>query len=594
MKTETFSIRIIRSPWSDFYGREIEDSVKNHPESYLKEIAEEGFNAVWLHCILRDIVSCKSFPEFGKKEKEQIPALNRMVERAAQYGLKVFLYFCEPRGFREDDPFWKNNPDVRGQSTEFHGIDPFSGRYYALCSSTQKVKDYLYESSYKLFKKVPGLGGVFMITASEFHTHCYSHYPKWRLKFADPVMEEWARIPFECKRCEKREPYDVVAEIITLINKGIKDAKKDAKVIVWNWSWYIIEPDPQKKLISRLPQDIILQGDFERGGYKKLLGKQLVVDEYSLSYTGPSPRFKKLFYLARKRGMATTAKLQIGTTHELVTVPYIPVPYRIAEKLYRMRKMGVDGYLGCWIFGGDISPMSKVAGKLSTNVSLTPSKAVKEVAIEEFGKEPAGYIVKAWRYFSDAWSSYPFSIPFLYSSPVNYATAYPFDLSAKEIEAIPSWLPLPRDKDGHLAVAGDNLKHWIKPFSDIFVQKAFKKLLAEWEKGIETLKEGKQYLKDPLYKKELDLAVHIALIIKSTINIIEFYRLLKRYRKGDSKAKRRLKELLKEEIDIAQKDLEIIRSNKDLGYHPEAHEYFITEKDLTYKISFLQKQIKTL
>ncbi|MGC9066705.1 MAG: hypothetical protein ACP5JO_08850 [Candidatus Ratteibacteria bacterium] len=344
---DVFEIRIIRSPYGDFYGREIEDAVKNHPDWYLEEIAKEGFNAVGLHCVLSDIVSSDVFPVFGGKEAEQIPALNRMVEKAGKYGLKVFLYFCEPRGFHEEDLFWKNHSDVKGQSIVFKGVPSFSGKYYALCSSTEKVKEYLYQSSYNLFKKVPGLGSVFMITASEFHTHCYSHYPKWRLKFTDPLMEEWASNTFECKRCEKMEPYEVVSEIITLVNKGIKDASSEAKVIAWNWSWYIIEPDPQKELISRLPEDVILQADFERGGHKNILNKRLEIDEYSLSYTGPSPRFKKLFTIAKKRGMKVAAKLQIGSTHELVTVPYIPVPYKIAEKLYRMKKMGVDGYLGC-------------------------------------------------------------------------------------------------------------------------------------------------------------------------------------------------------------------------------------------------------
>ncbi|HOK80126.1 MAG TPA: hypothetical protein PK303_01880 [bacterium] len=591
---DVFEIRIIRSPYGDFYGRDIEDALKNHPDWYLKEIAKEGFNAVWLHCVLRDIVSSDVFPEFGGKEPEQITALNKMVEKAGKYGLKVFLYFCEPRGIREGDPFWKNHPDVKGQSMVFKGIPFFSGRYYALCSSTQKVKEYLYQSSYNLFKKVPGLGGVFMITASEFQTHCYSHYPKWRLKFTDSSMEEWARNPFECRRCEEMEPYEVVSEIITLVNKGIKDASPEAKVIAWNWSWYIIEPDPQKKLISRLPEDVILQADFERGGYKNILNKRLEIDEYSLSYTGPSPRFKKLFTLAKERGMKVIAKLQIGSTHELVTVPYIPVPYKIAEKLYRMKKMGVNGYLGCWIFGGDISPMSKVAGKLSVNPSLSPSIAVKEVAVEEFGKEAASYVIKAWRHFSNAWESYPFSIPFLYWSPVNYATAYPFDISAREIQGVPSWLSLPRDKNGHLAVAGDNLKKWIKPFSADFARKVFKKLLSEWEKGIDVLKNGTKHLDEPRYQKELDLAVHISLLIRSTINIIEFYKLLKEHRQGNREAKINLIKLLKEEILIAEQDREIIKRNKNFGYHPEAHQYFIKDEDLSYKITIIEKQIKKL
>ncbi len=591
---DSFGIRIIRSPWSDFNGRELEDSAETHPDSYLEEIAAQGFNAIWLHCILRDIVACKAFPEFGKKEKEQIPALNKLVEKTAKYGLKVYLYFCEPRGFREEDVFWKNNSDVKGQPAYFHGTGESSGRYSALCSSTGRVKDFLYGSSYSLFKKVHGLGGVFMITASEFHTHCYSHLPIPQKEFNDPQMQEWAKAQFTCTRCAKRKPYEVVSEIIALVNKGIKDASPNTAVIAWNWSWYFLEKEPQKKLISRLPQDVILMATLERGGWKKVLDKRLLVDEYSFAYTGPSPTFKDVFSQAQKRNMRMMAKIQISTTHELITVPYIPVPYILAEKLHRMKKMGVYGYLGCWIFGGNASLMSRVAGKMSVNSLLSPSKAVKEAAVEEFGEQAAGHVTKAWKCFSAAWKTYPFSIPFLYFSPINYATAYPFNLSAKSVAEIPSWLPLPRDEHGHLAV-GENLKTWIKPFTAAFVVRVLKKLLSEWEKGIEVLEEGaKKHRPDDRYRKEADMALHISLLIRSTINIIEFYELLKKHRNNVPGAKKSMKKLLEDELYIAEKDRGIIKRNPDFGYHPEAHANFITAEGLNYKIGLLAKQIEVM
>ncbi|MGC9066704.1 MAG: hypothetical protein ACP5JO_08845 [Candidatus Ratteibacteria bacterium] len=212
--------------------------------------------------------------------------------------------------------------------------------------------------------------------------------------------------------------------------------------------------------------------------------------------------------------------------------------------------------------------------------------------MEEFGKKAALYVTKAWRHFSDAWESYPFSIPFLYWSPVNYATTYPFDISAGEIEGVPSWLSLPRDRNGHLAVAGNNLKQWIKPFSADFVQKVFKKLLSEWQKGIDVFKKGTEYLDEPRYQKELNLAVRISLLIRSTVNIIEFYKLLKGYRKGKGHAKMNLIKLLKEEISIAEQDRDIIKRNKDFGYHPEAHEYFVKDEDLSYKITILKRHLE--
>jgi len=576
--------RIIRSPWSDFYGREIEDSLKTHPENYLEEVASEGFNSIWIHCVLSNIVGSDIFPEFGQKEKEQIPALNKLVEKAGRYGLKVFLYLCEPRGFPADSVFWQKNDDVKGR---------LSGNCYALCSSTQKVKDYLFQSSYNLFKKVSGLGGTFMITASEFHTHCYSHYPKWQKNLTDKTETQ-----FGCERCIIRNPSEVVAEIVTLVNSGIKTASPQSETIVWNWSWYIIEPDPQKQLVSLLPNDVILMADFERGGSIKVLNKKIPVNEYSFSFTGPSKRFKDIYSQAKSRALKIMAKIQLGTTHELVTVPYIPVPYILAEKISRMRNINVDGYLGCWIFGGDITPMSKVAGKMSLNPELSASKVVKEIAISEFGdRKTASYVTKAWKLFSKAWKNYPFSIPFLYNSPVNYSTAYPLSLEAEKTGVIPSWRPLPRDKDGHIKV-GENLETWINPFTPHFVVRVFTKLLADWDKGIEILKEGQleNNKQNKRYNKELDMAVHIGLLIESTIDIIEFYRLLNLYKKNqkDRQTINKLKKLFEKQISITKKDKEIVERNKDFGYHPEAHEFFVTPETLSYKINLMQKELEKL
>jgi hypothetical protein len=413
------------------------------------------------------------------------------------------------------------------------------------------------------------------------------------MKFTEPEMKKWAEASFECTSCVKKHPSEVAAEIITMVNKGIKDANPSANVIAWNWSWYILEPDPQKKLISLLPKNVILQGDFERGGFQNVLNKRLEIDEYSFSYTGPSPRFKKLFALARKRGMQVTAKLQVGATHELVTVPYIPVPYILAEKIHKLKKLGADGYLGCWIFGGNVSVMSKVAGKMSVNPLMTPAKAVGEVAIEEFGEEAAEYITKAWKQFSKAWKHYPFSIPFLYYSPVNYATAYPLTLNAKAVPRIPSW-KLNKNGNGQLAT-GDNLKEWIAPFTADFAMKALKKLLAEWEKGIHILEEGAgKNSYNPRYKKELDMAVHISLLFRSTINIIQFYGLLKKHRKKAPGARTDMYRLLQDELQIAELDRKIIRKNPDFGYHAEAHAYLITDAYLSHKISLLKKQLTSL
>ncbi|MCM8818031.1 MAG: hypothetical protein NC915_00915, partial [Candidatus Omnitrophica bacterium] len=100
-------LKIIRSPFGNFFKDEIENCNNSYPEWYLEQISKDGYNGIWLHCILRDVVKSSIFPEFGSKEKQQIYQLNKLVERGNKYGIKVFFYFCEPRGFREQDEFWK-------------------------------------------------------------------------------------------------------------------------------------------------------------------------------------------------------------------------------------------------------------------------------------------------------------------------------------------------------------------------------------------------------------------------------------------------------------------------------------------------------
>ena len=440
-----FNPRIIRSPSSDYYGDEIENSFQAYPDRYLQEIADEGYNGIWLRVILREIVPCTPFPEFGNKEKEQLAALNKLVAKTSRFGIKVYLYFCEPRGFKAKDPFWRRHPKVKGQPADFQtsGSD---GLYFALCSSTAAVKEFLEESSFNLFKQVIGLGGVFLITASEHHTHCYSHFPKPQKQDSDPNLEDWLKAKFSCPRCIGRQPTEVAAEIIRLINRGVKSAAPDADVIAWTWSWSILEPDPQKELIALLPKDIILMSDWERGGLKKVCGKRYPLDEYSFSYPGPSPRFKKQLEIAKKRKMRVMAKIQIGTTHELASVPYLPLSHLLANKMQKLKKFQVSGYLGCWIFGGEISSMSRLAGRMSRRPQASPSKAIKELARAEFGEKSAVSVTHAWRCFAVAWRQYPFSIPFLYYGPINYATAYPLSFNFKKEPPTASWRPLPRDK----------------------------------------------------------------------------------------------------------------------------------------------------
>ena len=574
-----FTPRIFRSPWAvpiwkDRNAADLLTSPDTHPESYLGEIAGAGYDAVWLNCVFRDAVPSALFPKVSPRP---LQALERTVERASRFGVRVFLILHEPRGFGADDPFWARYADLRGHSSTF----PESATtQVALCSSTPAVQAYLEESSYTLFHRVPGLGGVILLTASERQTHCYSHSPIPQQSFTDPNIETWAREPFTCSRCRARMHVEVTAEVIRLIHRGVKRAAPQAEVVAHTWSWYMLEPDPQPNLIGRLPKDVILLSDWERGGSKAVCGKRYPVDEYSFSYAGPSPRFRKQLAVAKVNGLRMMAKIQTNVTHELAAIPYLPIPYIVVETMWRLRKHGVAGYLASAPFGANVTPMSRLAGRMSRNPSVSRAAAVRELAREEVGGKGATAVCRAWRKFSLAWRAYPFSIPFLYYGPMNYATAWPMSVHDGKTGAINGWLPLPRDANGCLRV-GDNLDTWMAPFSAQTIIAALQTILHAWEDGLRDLSAAMGKEPDNIaLRKEFGIARHVALCLHSTINIIRFYTALRR----EPGNQEELHLVLQRELEIAKEDRGLVAQDDRLGFHPEAQAHLFTLEDLDYKI----------
>ena len=370
---------------------------------------------------------------------------------------------------------------------------------------------------------------MLLITASECHTHCYSHYPLPQKHFNGPDMAAWAKAKFICPRCKSRRPSEVVAELVSCISRGVKQASPRALIMVHTWSWYILEPDPQQELISRLPKGTVLFSDWERGGSKTINGRKYPVDEYSYSYDGPSPRFRQQCRLAKRRSLRMMAKLSVNGTHEMRAIPYLPVPYRLANKMQRMKQIGgiFEGFMP---FGGDFTPMTRLAGIMSRFPQPPPDVAVRMVAEREYGKANVAVVCRAWRIFSRAWRHYPFNIPLLYWGPLNYATAYPLTVPMKKVGRVGSWLPLPRERHGQLVV-GDNLESWIHGMPARVISRGFGRLLKEWRVGVLILEKalttdtGRQV---PGLRKEWGPARHIQISIQSTVNIIRFIALKRR------------------------------------------------------------------
>jgi len=551
-------IRIWRSPYSDFYRNDTLDAARVYTPDHLREIADAGFNAIWLRGILREILRSRVFPEFGRNSAAHLRSLRAVMRRAERVGIRLFLYMQEPRGMPVEKAFWRRHPEARGAIYRYWGRD-----IAAMCTSARSVRDFLSEGAEALSRRLPGLGGVILVTASEHISHCYVHY---RNKYAPAEMSRMHG-PLGCPRCERRRPADVIADVIGSFKRGFDAAGNGTRLIAWNWSWGIYESDPQEGILRALPRGIMVMAGFERGGRKRILGKDRVIDEYSLSYPGPSGRFLGTMRAARRRGMRVMAKLQFGTTHELATVPNLPLIGVLYEKARAMRRLRVRDFMGCWNFGNMLTANTAAFHRFLTIRRLPPrDQALRAFAAGYFPGCDARAVVRAWEQFRRAMDSYPFCIPFLYYGPINYAVAHPIEPGPLRPEPVGrSWMP---DRD-----RGDELKDSFGPYTLREIIHGLGELVRGWWKGVELFEAGVAGCKAATAVAERNTARVIGHCFQSTWNLYRAYSLRRDWIPGRRKA---LEAIMRDERDHLRRALPIIASDRRMGFHAECQAHLFT------------------
>jgi hypothetical protein len=577
-------IKIWRSPYSAFG-----ESSKNpndlldetvtadavYTDDVLAGIAQSGFNGIWVHGLLHHLVSEDLFPELGLNATIHQEKLGMLIERAAKYAIKVYIYMQPPRALPvANHQFWDNHAEVAGQIEEIPGDDDAEAfKVQSMCTSTPQVKQYLKTATGKLAAALPGLGGVILITASEYPAHCVAR--RGRVLGAFGEIEY---MPVDCPRCAERQPEDIVAEVITLVRDGIRTVSESMEIIAWNWSWSFYVDAPCEEVISQLPKDVILMAGFERGGKKDILGHvDAKVDEYSISYAGPSEQCRESFELAQKHGLRCFAKLQFGTTHELATVPSLPLIGNLFQKTSFIKQQNLAGFMGCWNFGNMIT-----ANTAAFNWFLDPQTPVDAaVALPSFAERyftggDRDKVVAAWKIFAEAMNSYPFCIPYLYAGPTNYALGFishPEPLTGKS--AGRSWLMDER---------GDDLSGAIADFSLDEIIAGFELVAAKWRDGVELLKLALTGLDNEHATAEVANAEVCGGAFRSTWNLFRFYKLRLDWDETKLPA---YKQISEDELDNLKQVLPYVEQDKRFGYHSEAHDYMFNAEMIKKKITAL-------
>lgn len=360
----------------------------SYPDQMLAMYRDLGVNAIWLPAVLYQLVPFPFDESYSAGWQERLSRLRELIARAAVYDIKVYLYLNEPRCM--PNAFFDAHPELLGRR---------DADYSALCTQHPAVMSYLRSAVRTLCESAHGLGGFFVITCSENLTHCKSRMSGE----ACPVCRD---IPIE----------RLIAEVLCAINEESKAIDPTMRTIAWTWAWDDYMTEQQiKACIDLLPPDIMIQSNsealmpFERGGVRGS------VRDYSISIPGPAPLAKTVWEYARERGHEVCAKVQVNTSWECSTLPFLPVFDLLREHMIGLSKAGVAHLMLSWTLGGYPSISLKIASECLSDAS---EQAYMQLLEHEYG-EYALVVKKSATIFSKAFRAFPFDLRSLYFGPQN-------------------------------------------------------------------------------------------------------------------------------------------------------------------------------
>ena len=540
-----FELRMIYPYFADFGDPLLDENLSSYPEELFRRLQEVGVNGVWLHSVLRTLVAPddKGFPG-DERAAERIAGMKRLVERAAKYGIKIYLYLNEPRAMGKEF-FDGSEPRMSYAGTQL-------GDLYSFCTSNPEVLAWLSRSMESLFTQVEGLGGVFTITASENHTTCAS------------------RNYYDCPRCKHFDYADLIADINRAIEQGVHKADPSAKVIVWDWGW----PDDKcEAIISKLPKECWFMSVSEwskpinRGGVSSYVG------EYSLSAVGPGPRALKNWEAARRAGLKTVAKVQVNATWEMAIAPSVPVLDLVARHASNLSQQDVNGVMLSWSLGGYPSENLKLFQTIGKDDNT--EDAIRTLACEEYGHKAGELVREAWRKCSAGFENYPYHIGTIYTGPHHVGPANPFYMNVTEYVATMVGIPY----DNYYAWASVYpLDEWISLLD---------KSAEGFEQGVELLRQACKVARGKERERvesQLNRAEAVYVHLKSSAVQTRFFRARNGYRmSGNVAEKERYKEQMREacamEQELIRQMLSVVSRDSSIAYE-SSNQYFYLPADL--------------
>lgn len=519
------------------------DAADYLPDALLAAYARTGVNGLWMHGVLSSLSPYPFKPALSANYRENREKLKALIRRAARFGVRIYLYFNEPRCL---DIASFSDLSLAGQR---------QGEYAALCSSRGETEKYLYDAVYDLVKEIPDLGGIITITMSENLTHCNSQQTR------------------NCPRCKNIPAEELASRVNNVIARAVRESGAKTEVIanLWGWSPLMGWSEAQTlRGVDLLDKDVSVMCVSEYGLRLNKGGVEIELSEYSVADIGPSAIARAALARAAEKGHKIYAKIQANNSWECSCVPYLPVFDTVYEHLKNLSEIGVKDYMLSWTLGGypsvTLSLVRDFAEK-GENFSLPRWYA------ETFGKE-SERVRAAVKEFCAAFKAYPISLGTLYYSPKNLGAAN-------------LWSLQPEEK--HSAMVGfsfDDYERWIDPYPYEVYLAQYEKLLRGWEKGLsllESAENGEETRRLARYAR----AAYLHFKTDALQTEFSFYK------KDVKKNAEKLLAIVGEEEEIVLSLAALQRQDPYIGFEASNH-YFYTDRNLAEKYLQMRAMKETL
>ena len=556
---------------------ELMDDVDYYPEAYLARLRREGVNGLWLTVEWRDLAET-SFTKRSPDAERRLAKLRMTVDKCLRFGIKTWIFCIEPHAGTDDDQLYRTHPELFGCTWWDEHV---------MCPLLPDVQRYIEESVRDIFKRVPRLGGMMMISHGERPTTC--------LSTVDPVSGTFGGT---CSRCAGVAPWKLHWETASAIVRGIRAAGSDAGYISWIYQPHVrAERAPWIAEVARhVPDGVTLAYNFESGAVKEQLGIPRHGGDYWLSFVGPADGFRSVAAAGRLAQASIGAKIQVCNSHEVATVPYVPVPGLLYRKYKSMREMGVSTVLQCWYFGNYPGLMNEAAGLLSCSDFTEDETAFLERLARPWWGPDAQTMAAAWRRFSDAYAEYPLSNDIQYYGPFHAGVAWPLLADVRLLPLARTWMP--NDPPSGDAIGECLENHTIEEAVELSRRMAEGVNLRD-ARGADLLEilTGR-WKDDPDRLRDLGVMKALACQFKSANNVFSFYLdraqaiHASRVRRDVSAAMAalgRMEERVSGEEAVTRRLLPLARADSRLGFHSEAEVHQYHPAKLEWRLGELER-----